>query len=186
MTNTKKDIIERIIDELKTRFEQNSWDEITLTMKPSGDKITIHPCFYDSTKNEATVEFFLVNSPSMNIAGCDSIRELAHLLKDYEADRKADIINKADCKKFYDTHIAKYSSDEIKKACDYGYKLMTEWSKNHSDQSLDDFTGNYDYTALDDSGKDNAERIKELCCLSHHLEFYSDWYKDLYGRRPKL
>lgn len=187
MTNTKKDIIERIVDELKSRFEKNNWTKLTLTMKPSGDEITIDPCFYDdSNKNAATVEFFLINSPSINIAGCDSIRELAYILKDYEADRKDTISNKDACKQFYDMYIAKYSSEEIRQACDYGYKLMTEWQKNHSDESIDAFRSNYDYTELDNSGQNDAKRIEELCILSHNLDTYSDWYKDLYGRRPQL
>ena len=182
----KKDIIERIIDELKARFENCNWDDIQLTMKASGDVITITPCFYDNdNKNSASVEFFLIKSPSMNLAGCDTIRELAYTLKDYESDRLQDIQNKDACKQFYDTYIAAYSSEDIRQACDYSSRLRAEWLKQNG-QPFDDFADHFDYAALDDSSINDAKRIEELCILSHNVDTYSDWYKDLYGRRPNL
>ena len=70
--------------ELRKRIEANNFEAITVTMKCNGDKVRITPCGYAPviTSFEA-IDFYLVDSPSINLCGDSKLERVAHTLDTY-------------------------------------------------------------------------------------------------------
>lgn len=77
MTNTER--------ELRRRIEEAGFEAITVTMKCNGDKVTITPCGYGA-KSFDDIEYYLLDSPTVNLCGRDTLAEVAEVLLGY-ADR---------------------------------------------------------------------------------------------------
>lgn len=77
MTNTER--------ELRRLIENAGFEAITVTMKCNGDKVTITPCGYGA-KSFDDIDFYLIDSPTVNLCGRETLDEVAHALLGY-ADR---------------------------------------------------------------------------------------------------
>ena len=177
----ENDIIARITDELTDKFSQNGWKPVTLTMEPSGATLKITPCFTDE-RNHEHAAFFLCDTPAMNMSGCGNIQELARAVNDFEKNRLESLGSKCACKAYYEKHIRPYSEDDIRRSSAYLDIIHEAWNK--SDKSgIYDFIRDFSFADIAMDG-DSPERAEELVRLGLHHEFYSDWYKELYGRRP--
>ena len=125
--------IEKTTAELEKRIDEaiaQGKNEITLTVKATGDKVTIEFCGYGELKSRADIDYYLV-SCRFSWAGSDKLSKIATYLNRWEELIKED---KAD-KKELAAYKAKYCVNGV-------------WAEDAFD-------------------------------------FYSDWYKDLYGYRPR-
>lgn len=77
MTNTER--------ELRRLIAEAGFEAITVTMKYNGDRVTITPCGYRA-KSFDDIEFYLLDSPTVNLCGRETLDEVAHVLLGY-ADR---------------------------------------------------------------------------------------------------
>lgn len=77
MTNTER--------ELRRLIAEAGFEAITVTMKCNRDKVTITPCGYGAESFD-DIEFYLLDSPTVNLCGRDSLAEVAEVLLGY-ADR---------------------------------------------------------------------------------------------------
>ena len=77
MTNTER--------ELRRLIAEAGFETITVTMKCNGDKVTITPCGYGA-KSFDDIEYYLLDSPTVNLCGRDTLAEVAEVLLGY-ADR---------------------------------------------------------------------------------------------------
>lgn len=77
MTNTER--------ELRRLIAEAGFEAITVTMKCNGDKVTITPCGYGAESFD-DIEYYLLDSPTVNLCGRDSLAEVAEVLLGY-ADR---------------------------------------------------------------------------------------------------
>lgn len=77
MTNTER--------ELRRLFTESDFEAITVTMKCNGDKVTITPCGYGA-KSFDDIEFYLIDSPTVNLCGRERLDQVAEALLGY-ADR---------------------------------------------------------------------------------------------------
>lgn len=172
-----------IIDKITNRFNDNDWEPITLTMVPSGATVEITPCFSnDNDKNPNHIEFFLCNSDAMNMPGCDNMRDLARELLDFEDNRIKSVKEKHRCNEFYNKYIKPYSNADICKGNSYFDIIYDAWRDSYN-ISLDELIKNFNFASIAMDG-DSPERVKALVKLVRDRDFYSDWYKDLYGHRP--
>lgn len=124
--------LNKTINELKNRFEKANWEEISLNLKTTGDKITIVPCCQTTKVSAETAEYFLVYGPAY--ADCLSACSIEQLAQ-----------NLIDSAQFKTDH-----EEGAQKLLDY-YHM---WIEN----------GNY---------------------TEEQWEWYSDWYKEIHGVRPK-
>lgn len=77
MTNTER--------ELRRLIAEAGFEAITVTMKCNGDKVTITPCGYGA-KSFDDIDFYLIDSPTVNLCGRGTLAEVAEVLLGY-ADR---------------------------------------------------------------------------------------------------
>lgn len=77
MTNTER--------ELRRLITEAGFEPITVTMKCNGDRVTITPCGYGAESFD-DIEYYLLDSPTVNLCGRDSLAEVAEVLLGY-ADR---------------------------------------------------------------------------------------------------
>lgn len=76
MTNTER--------ELRRLIAEAGYKAVTVTMKCNGDQVVITPCFNGLTVSSfEDIEYYLIDSPSVNFAGKDTLDGVAHVLLDY-------------------------------------------------------------------------------------------------------
>lgn len=173
---------EKIKNELTNRLEKANFKEISITMKKSGDKISITPCAQMPTiESMNDIEYFLLNSTGINLLGCDTIDELATTIQNYEAQREHDLNERDRLKEYYEANIKGHDETELTDGNRYSIKLYEAW-REQPEMSYEDFETQYDIASLDP--QKTTDEIKSNLSLAHSWSFYSDWYKDLYGVRP--
>ena len=75
MTNTER--------ELRRRISEAGFKAITVTMKCNGDEVVITPCAYGDINSFDAVEYYLVDSPSVNLCGSRTLDGVAKELLGY-------------------------------------------------------------------------------------------------------
>lgn len=171
--NTRKALI--------NRFNENGWNDLELTLK-TGDQILISPCPADYGKKAASVndiEYFLIYSDSVHLCGSSNIDDIAKTLNNFSELKAQDISEKEELQTFYDEHIAGHSDKE--------------WKLGNALSSMMCNNPNYSYeTPLSEVAKDlaeqlngDAEQFEAALVLVENASTYSDWYKDVYGYRPR-
>lgn len=89
MKKYEQNDIARIVAKLTRLLDAASWDEITVTMKCNGDRVTIQPCSSvaiavdRNPQNAGECDYFLVSSPSLPWLGGSTLEEVAEQLAGY-------------------------------------------------------------------------------------------------------
>lgn len=83
----------KTVAELTKRFKESNFNPITVTMKCNGDRVIITPCGYLDIKSFDDIEWYLLDSPSLNLCGGETLEHIAKTLEKYaellEEDAKA-------------------------------------------------------------------------------------------------
>ena len=164
--------IQNTANALIQRFTQNGWRPLTLTIKATGDKVTITPCIYDGTDTAETVndcEYFLMDCATINLCGADTIEEIADQLNNFAETKAQDIDDKQRLKQFYQTNLAGFNKHDFQMS-HIAYDLI-ECQKLSIEEAATQM-------------KVSIEDANKYITLSHSFSFYSDWHKDLFGFRP--
>lgn len=164
---------------LISRFEANGWQELKLTLK-TGDTVWITPCYYgEGTPSESNIEYYLMNSDAIYMCGADTLDKVANTLNNFSTLKKEDASEKETLQKYFEENIAGHSDEEWKlgnSLYDMMYDLPNyNWSTPLHDAAVE----LSDRVGLSVQTVENALRLIE--CAST----YSDWYKDVYGHRPR-
>lgn len=168
--NTKKALI--------NRFNENGWQELELTLK-TGDRVWITPCGYGNVTNEKDVDWFLLDSDSVYLCGGENLDYIAKTLNNFSEIKAEDESSKVELEKFYEENIVGHSDEEWKLGNEL-YKLYYEnpnytWETPFSEIARD----------LAEQLNGDAEQFESALKLVENAGTYSDWYKDVWGHRPR-
>lgn len=189
MTNkVKNPLIKRVQDELIKRLTDADWHEITINMKKSGDNVSISPCGQTSNINKLEdVEYFLVTSPTLPWLGGDTIETISEQIVNYDKYIAEHIDDRKQLHDFYENHLSGHTDKELRDGNTYFDKIFNIWQQNRDDNniSLDELINNYDLSSIAENN-DTADYVRTAIKVSMDYSAYSDWHKDVYGRRPQI
>lgn len=169
--NTKKALIDR--------FNENGWKELSITLK-TGDRVWITPCAYGQEIHvPEDVEYFLLDSDSIYLCGADNLDKVAETLNTFSDLKKQDESDKLELQKYYEENIAGHSDEEWKLGHEL-FKLMYESRKYTWETPLREIAEDL---AKELSG--DVDTFEAALRLVECGGTYSDWYKDVYGHRPR-
>lgn len=84
--------LKRTEDALRQRFQASQWEPITLTLKDSGDVVTITPCIPEqpeaATISEQHCSWFLIKTQAFEIPGGESLSYVANIINNWEETKK--------------------------------------------------------------------------------------------------
>lgn len=173
--------IEKTKEALIKKFQENNWEELTLTLK-TGDTVWINPCpavYGKEVKSPADIEYYLMSSDTVYLCGADNLDKVADTLNNFSDLKKQDLSEKDYLEKYFQDNIVGHTQAEW----DLGSKIDRAWFK---DPEYDWHTSLHD-VAIKYAGQfgvdiDTAEKALRLVeCAST----YSDMYKDTWGHRPR-
>lgn len=171
--------IEKTRNALINRFENNGWKELELTLK-TGDRVWITPCYYgEGTPSLDDIEYFLMNSDSVYLCGADNIDKIADTLNHFSDIKNEDESEKAELEKYFKENIEGHSEEEWR----LGYALNKEtWNnpKYSWETPLHDIA-----VDLSDKYGISVDKVESALILIENASIYSDWYKDVWGHRPR-
>ena len=175
----------KIEKELTNRFKKANFKPITITMKKSGDKVIITPCSeLGHIKNMNDISYFLIESQYVNLCGCDTLSELAQTIQNYEDIREQTLKEKHKCHEYYEHNIKGNPVEKLTQGNQYANTIWKAWIAQDEIKDYREFEKQYPIQNLCVKTKQTEEYIKDAISLSHNYEYFSDWYKELYGRRP--
>lgn len=170
--------------ELIRRFQETDWKEITIHMKHNHDNITIQPTSYKDIKTLSDVEWFLVYGSPLTLDS-DSLVELAgnlcnypYLLSAYQDEEKR-LAN------YFNRYLKDLTHHTLRKANELSQLAYDNYKTSKSTLNFNAYVDTVFIKTLN-VNKEEALRIKSLLDYSNHWSVYSDWYKEMYHRRPRL
>lgn len=185
MMMEKRFTIEKTKAELISRFDNNEWNSITITIKSTGDSILITPCS-QVVKNitcEKDCEWFLMDCDSVNLTGHDNLDDVADTLNRFVEIKNQNKDEKIKLREYYDDNIAGYDDDDLILGHKVSRIIYDAWMSTKCKDKLYDFADKYMPNVAKelDISIDKATMVYTLSC---HMSTYSDWHKDVYGYRP--
>lgn len=163
-------------------FVSCNWDECKIYMD-CGDVVWITPCpAYGKDRHNVSsiddIDFFLMDSTGINLYGCEDINDVVKTLNEYEVRKSEDANEKIKLSEFFESCIKGHTTKEY----EYGiqiYKVL---------ESKDNYSWDKRYEFLDTLVSEidiNKKRAHDALNLVDNCGTYSDWYKDVYGHRPR-
>lgn len=134
---------------------QNCTKSYTATMKYDGEKIEIVPCLYDDTKEGLENVEYWLIYSHHPWVSSSSFEKIVNYFSHYEDYCKKDLDEKAELQAYYDKYFANKSSEQI----------LAE-----QEELYEKYKAGLRGDELPDCGD---------------WSWYSDWYKDCYGYRPR-
>lgn len=184
----------RIYKYLIEKIQRANFQEIQITMKKNNHHITIEPCTQSETISSIKdIEFFIVTDIDtefyLELSG-DSLAELtgilAHYDRFYENRKNQSAEQSLKLKMFYQEHLNKPEPfrEDAKNLMDYMCKY--ENLKEKKETSISQYTQIYmrEKQISNANEKELEEYIKELIQYINDGTLYSDWYKNVHGKRP--
>ena len=158
-------------NKLLSLLQTSGYQPITLTMRPSGDKVTIAP-FLDPSPEQKLPAWYNVNTPvhGLNLDTEDLV-QLAAKLCDYEKEKQNAANEVQDLQQFYKNHIENHTKKEIRKAEDIHLYII-----KHPDETVETVCEHFPMS---------EQEIKNAVTLSENYAIYSDWHKYLFHVRPR-
>lgn len=176
-------MIQKIENELVTRFETAHWDAITIHMKKSGHDLTLTPCSQKmDITNKADVDFILIDGAPVMFYGCETLKDLAETIANYDAILDEKLEQPKKLRAFAEKSLKGHTLKELRDGNTFVSFMWDRWdTKLYPTWTA--FSEAFDYSILVDANHD-MDAVKEAIALSHAWDYYSDWYKELYGHRP--
>ena len=171
--------IEKTREALIKKFEESKWEEITLTIKATGDKVRITPCGYVSEIHSLKeVEYFLMDCATVNLCGSPSIDKIAKTLNEFAKLKEESESDSMRLEKFFKENIKGHTEEEYK----IGSKIYDMVHEEHVS-----FQTPYEEIAERFHKRLGITKEKAMACfkLVEDCGFYSDWHKDVWGHRPR-
>lgn len=172
----------KIKSELLKRFDAASWKGITIHMKKSGHDLILTPCSQISPVNEQNLEYIMIDGAPIMMYGCDTIDELAETIANYDSILDEKLEQPRKLREFAQKYLKGHTLKELKDGNAFAIAMWKKWDTEKY-PSWDDFSEQFDYSIFVDASHD-IKTVKDNIALSHAWESYSDWYKELYGKRP--
>ena len=175
--------IECTKNELIKRFTANGWTELTLQMK-SGDTVIITPCYYgdDTPKSDKECEWFLMDSSTIYLIGGETLDIIAEQLNNFENLKDEREKEKVSLANFYNEKIGSKSEADRLLATNLSHYIFDTWTDQSC--SYDEHVDNITAEACRFFNID-TKKFHELLDIEEARSIYSDWHKDVYGRRPR-
>lgn len=173
--------IETTRNALINRFNENGWKELELTLK-TGDRVWITPCpinYGEPVTSVDDIEYFLLASDSINLCGSENLDKIAETLNNFSQLKAEDENSRIELQKFYEDNIMGHSDEEWKLGHEL-YKLMYEDPKYTWQTPIAEIAKD-----LADKLNGDAKTFESALRLVENGGTYSDWYKDIYGHRPR-
>lgn len=173
---------EQIKELLLSMWKDNNWKEISV--EANSECITIVPCSDFEIKSESDCEWYLVYCCVPYLGGnsldelCDSLSKYADIVRENED-------SKDKLRAYFDEHIKGHKKSNLEighKAHDKAWDYMrthncTFGEAEKAPAVLSAIAKEYNVT---------EEKVQKCIDLSSSVSFYSDWYKDIYGHRPRF
>lgn len=167
---------------LREKFTANGWQPMSVRT-PTRDVIKITPCAYgpDDVADEKSVGHYLLDCDcDVMLWGASSLRELAGIVDGFAAVKAEDADQKRKLKEFYVKHIQHVGMPWW----NLSFRLMQDWIGITIDEGIQDRT---EICRLIAESRGLEEQTVKYCMdIQDDWSTYSDWHKDVYGRRPRL
>lgn len=182
---------ERIRKEIIRRFQQSgNGKSITLQMKNTGDTLFIQSI---GDRNEEFFEIDALFNPADEqnprmplIFFKDSLDKLIDAVENWDKIHNDTLENIRKLKIYYEKYLKGTTQEELKRGTDLFLKI---YAQTNNPDSLSDTASEEDkqtaYRILDKEVGD-CKKGERLVSLADRWDFYSDWYKSVYNKRPLL
>ncbi len=181
-------------EKLTLMFEDMGWDTISLThISNLNLRMEISPHYYGGGKpsNISDIEYFGVEawngSKNLQLYGSEDIVEVAHMYNNLPVFAKEHDDDENSLHKFYNDKVAGYTEEQWQLSHRVSHLVYEGWGKardNGENLNYDDYVNKY---MPDIAVKMHLplEVANDALELSHNASMYSDWSKDVYGRRMR-
>lgn len=183
--------ISKIAGAIKQRFTQSSMEPIVLSMKHNNDELYVEIYDPNGGKPKTFEDISMVYVVNQNRAGMiryfDTIEELAAFCANFPEELKAAEEDVKRLDEYYRSNVAPFPAEERSKGVDIlirKYQILSELACLDTETSYDTLETEAMERAIQESGLD-AEAANRAITAAENLSFYSDWYKNVYGYRPK-
>lgn len=161
------------------RFEENGWKELMLTLK-TGDRVWITPCYYGKGIPSAeNIEYFLMESDSVYLCGSERLDKVAETLNNFSQIKDEDEQSKLELQQYFRDNIEGHSESEWELGANLNRAMWKNPEYNWQTPLHTVALGLADQFGVTTDEAENALRLIECA------ETYSDWYKDVWGHRPR-
>lgn len=118
-------MMNKVKAELIRRFEENNWNEITITMKCDNAVVVITPCTMGCVPMNKIedVDYFLMKCTTINTCGSENLDDIVKFLVNYEKEVKENETDIEKCRKYWEKHV-KNSTDK------YMDDFYSDWHKD--------------------------------------------------------
>jgi hypothetical protein len=161
---------------------QNSFNDIEI-ITSNNDSVIVTPCCYADVKSIENVEYYLTYGGCDPHMGGENLDELVDKFINYTELANKTESEKNKLKEYFNKHIKGHTKTELEigNAC-----YSSAWDLSNDHTSIGEVLKNNEFIVgmAVRFGKTETE-IKNSIELSDHVSFYSDWYKEYYGYRPK-
>lgn len=156
-----------VYNSLLKKLQANNWKEISVTMKKTGNVLTIIPVGQNTVTSLNTAEYFLVENNGVTEESSESLTEIASFIANYDNVLEYKKQLKEDLETFRKEHFHGHSESEYEE----GYKALIERKNAKKGMNLPNKTIKETETAIQ---------------FYTNVEYYADTYKELYGHKPKF
>ena len=173
------DMIERIKIELEKRFTNAGFKPITITMKKSGDILKLSPYSESGkVKQLSDIDFILIEGAPASVTGCDTIAEMAEKIYNYDTLLDMHEQNIRALRDYYLQKIKYHKTSELIDGNAYNILLHDKEQK-----LIDKKTA---INIIAEKHNVSVQYVEDAIKLSDACSAYSDWYKYVYGHRPRM
>lgn len=178
--------IEKTVQALIERFQASNWQPIMLTIRATGDTVTVTPCFYGNKLPEkpSDCEYFLMDCPGILLNGCDRIEEVADTLNRFKAIKAKDTQDKVALHEFYKNKLDGVTDQDWTAMRTISKALYEMWQER-KETRWEDFLQEVK-PVLSRQTKQSFAAIDKAIELSDNFDYYADTFKNLYGYYPRL
>lgn len=154
-----------VYNSLLKKLQANNWKEISITMKKTGNVLTIIPVGQNTVTSLNTAEYFLVENNGATEESSESLVEIASFIANYDNVLEHKKQLKENLETFRKEHFHGHSESEYEE----GYKALIERKNAKKGMGL-----------TNKETKDTETAIQFYI----NVEYYADTYKELYGHKP--
>lgn len=171
-----------VYNSLLQKLQANNWKEISITMKKTGNILTIIPVGQNTVTSLNNAEYFLVENNGVTEESSESLTEIASFIANYDNILEYNNQLKKDLETFRQEHFHGHSASEYED----GFKTLTDLEETKKSMGLKGYNKDAVITTYARKTNKSKEEIETAIQFYTNVERYADSYKELYGHKPKF
>lgn len=161
------------------RFEANNWEEIIITVG-DGDQVWINPHYYgEGTPSVEDIEWFSMDSNCVRLCGSENLEKIVETLNNFSQIKAEDEKSRIELQEYFENNIQGHTNAELTLGNEL-YRMMWDNPEYSWETPLRKVAED-----LANRFKADADKFEAALNLAECVSTYSDWYKDIWGHRPR-